>query len=45
MSKDLGLAQEGKTVYIQCLDPCEITGVGTVVFTIIPHKEDQHEDS
>ena len=40
----LGLSSKENVAYVQCLDPCEYTGVGTVVFTIIPHKEDQHED-
>lgn len=33
--KDLGLSgpEEGKA-YIQCLDPCKITGGGTVIFEI-----------
>ena len=30
---DLGLSQEGSAeAYVQCLDPCEITGGGTVRF-------------
>lgn len=38
--KELGLSgpDEGKA-YIQCLDPCEITGGGTVIFEIYPKKE------
>jgi uncharacterized repeat protein (TIGR04076 family) len=31
---ELGLAQEGKVAYIQCLDPCKYTGGGTVIFEI-----------
>jgi len=31
---DLGLAKEGKIAYLQCLDPCEYTGGGTVVFAV-----------
>ena len=32
-AKDLGLSQEGSAeAYVQCLDPCEITGGGTVRF-------------
>jgi uncharacterized repeat protein (TIGR04076 family) len=31
---ELGLAKEGETAYVQCLDPCELTGGGTVVFAI-----------
>ncbi len=30
----LGLAQQGACAYVQCLDPCEITGGGTVTFKI-----------
>jgi len=32
--KTLGLAREGNKAYLQCLDPCEITGGGTVVFEL-----------
>lgn len=32
----LGLAREGESAYLQCPDPCERTGGGTVVFKIIP---------
>ena len=31
---ELGLAQKGKVAYVQCLDPCEYTGSGTVIFEI-----------
>ena len=32
-AKDLGLSQKGSAeAYVQCLDPCEITGGGTVRF-------------
>jgi uncharacterized repeat protein (TIGR04076 family) len=32
---ELGLAKENKNIaYVQCLDPCECTGGGTVVFAI-----------
>lgn len=31
---ELGLTQEGGIAYIQCLDPCERTGGGTVVFAV-----------
>lgn len=31
---ELGLAREGETAYLQCLDPCELTGGGTVVFAV-----------
>ena len=30
--KTLGLAKEGNKAYFQCLDPCELTGGGTVIF-------------
>jgi len=30
--KALGLAKEGNKAYLQCLDPCELTGGGTVIF-------------
>ncbi len=30
----LGLAQEDKAAYVQCLDPCKYTSGGTVVFEI-----------
>ena len=34
-AKDLGLASNGsEEAYVQCLDPCERTGGGTVVFEI-----------
>ena len=32
--KELGLSRDGKKAYIQCLDPCEHTGGGTVIFEI-----------
>jgi len=33
--KDLGLARnEGDVAYVQCLDPCDLTGGGTVRFEI-----------
>lgn len=31
---ELGLARKGNVAYVQCLDPCERTGGGTVVFGI-----------
>lgn len=40
----LGLSQKENTAYVQCLDPCEYTGGGTVVFAILLPKEGQHED-
>ncbi len=33
-SKKLGLSTDGKKAYVQCLDPCEYTGGGTVIFEI-----------
>jgi uncharacterized repeat protein (TIGR04076 family) len=34
-AKDLGLSQgESEASYVQCLDPCEMTGGGTVSFEI-----------
>ncbi|GAG58029.1 unnamed protein product [marine sediment metagenome] len=32
--KTLGLAKEGNKAYLQCLDPCELTGGGTVIFEV-----------
>lgn len=32
--KTLGLAKEGNRAYLQCLDPCELTGGGTVIFKV-----------
>jgi uncharacterized repeat protein (TIGR04076 family) len=32
--KSLGLAKEGKKAYLQCVDPCEYTGGGTVTFEL-----------
>jgi uncharacterized repeat protein (TIGR04076 family) len=31
---ELGLAREGEAAYLQCPDPCRLTGGGTVVFCI-----------
>lgn len=31
---ELGLAREGEVAYLQCLDPCELTRGGTVVFAV-----------
>ena len=36
---NLGLTKGGKVAYVQCLDPCEYTGVGTVVFEIKKKEE------
>jgi len=32
--KTLGLAKEGNKAYLQCLDPCEFTDGGTVIFEV-----------
>lgn len=32
--KELGLSKGNGEAYIQCLDPCEYTGGGTVIFKI-----------
>lgn len=32
--KGLGLTKHGKSAFVQCLDPCEYTGGGTVIFEI-----------
>ena len=32
--RELGLSKDGKSGYVQCLDPCSYTGGGTVVFEI-----------
>lgn len=34
-AQELGLAKKGKDAYVQCLDPYEYTGGGTVTFRII----------
>ncbi|MGB9906131.1 MAG: TIGR04076 family protein [Candidatus Saccharicenans sp.] len=31
---ELGLAREGRVAYLQCLDPCHLTGGGTVIFAV-----------
>ncbi len=33
---ELGLAREGEVAYLQCLDPCQLTGGGTVIFEVKP---------
>jgi uncharacterized repeat protein (TIGR04076 family) len=34
-SKDLGLSKgDSEQAYLQCLDPCELTGGGTAIFKI-----------
>ncbi len=30
----LGLSRDGNKAYVQCLDPCDYTGGGTVIFEI-----------
>ena len=32
--KDLGLSKDRKSAFVQCLDPCEYTGGGTVIFEL-----------
>ena len=32
--RELGLSRDGKKAYLQCLDPCDYTGGGTVFFEI-----------
>lgn len=32
--RPLGLSRDGKKSYVHCLDPCDYTGGGTVVFEI-----------
>jgi len=36
--KTLGLAKDGKKAYLQCLDPCQYTGGGTVIFEVETKK-------
>ena len=36
--KTLGLAGQGNKAYLQCLDPCEITGGGTAIFEVEPRN-------
>jgi uncharacterized repeat protein (TIGR04076 family) len=39
-AKEVGLSGPDKTkAYLQCLDPCDITGGGTVIFEIYPIRE------
>lgn len=35
----VGLARQGPVAYLQCLDPCERTGGGTVVFAVTLGEE------
>lgn len=39
--KKLRLSREGKKAYVQCLDPCQYTGGGTVIFAIEKSPADQ----
>ena len=39
LPKDLGLG-DVKRAYVQCLDPCEYTGGGTVVFAITKGEDE-----
>jgi len=32
--RDIGLSKDGKSAYVHCLDPCNYTGGGTVIFEI-----------
>lgn len=32
--RELGLSNDSKRAFVQCLDPCHLTGGGTVVFEI-----------
>ena len=32
--KELGLSKNGNEIYVQCLDPCEYTDGGTVIFKL-----------
>jgi len=32
---ELGLAREGETAFVQCLDPCSRTAGGTITFRIV----------
>ena len=32
--KELGLSRDGKSAHVQCLDPCDYTGGGTVILEI-----------
>ncbi|MBW1998669.1 MAG: TIGR04076 family protein [Deltaproteobacteria bacterium] len=36
--RQLGLSKDGKKAFVQCLDPCDYTGGGTVVFEIERHQ-------
>lgn len=40
--KTLGLAKKGRKAYLQCLDPCEYTGGGTVIFEIECSNSEQN---
>jgi hypothetical protein len=32
--KVLGLSRDGEKAYVQCLDPCDYTGGGSVIFAM-----------
>ncbi len=37
--RELGLSTKGDKAYVQCLDPLEYTGGGTVIFEITTEKD------
>ena len=37
--RDLGLSRDPKKAYVQCLDPCDYTGGGTVIFEITKERK------
>ena len=39
--RKLGLCRDGKKAYVQCLDPCDYTGGGTVIFEIEKIRESE----
>lgn len=43
--KDLGLSKEDGVAYVQCLDPCEYTSGGTVIFRITFIDKDKNENN
>jgi len=43
--KDLGLSKTDGVAYVQCLDPCEYTGGGTVIFKITFIDKDKNENN
>lgn len=42
LPKEIGLSKNNHEAYIQCLDPCEYTGGGTVIFRIAK-VDDKHK--